>query len=122
MAYIADSVFDNGLLYAQANGSRLDITSAEATTYSEATDSLTLGNDSVTVEAPSDGASDGRRVVVPKVVAGTITGTGDVAFWALTNGTDELLATGAITPQTVTSGNTFSLTAINITLRDATPA
>jgi len=120
MAFIIDAVYDNGLTYAQTNGTRLDITSAEATTYAEATSTLTLGNDAVTVSAPSNGAVDGRRVEVPAITAGTVTGTGDVTYWALTNGTDELIATGTLTSQTVTSGNTFSLSAISITLRDAT--
>ena len=120
MAFIIDAVYDNGLAYAQTNGTRLDITSAEATTYAAATSTLTLGNDTVSVSAPSNGAVDGRRVQVPEITAGTVTGTGDVTYWALTNGTDELIATGTLTSQTVTSGNTFSLSAISITLRDAT--
>ena len=122
MAFITDAVYDNGLTYAQTNGTRLDITSAEATTYAEATSTLTLGNDAVTVSAPSNGAVDGRRVEVPAITAGTVTGTGDAAYWALTDGVGILIATGTLTPQSVTSGNTFSLSAISITLRDATAA
>jgi len=122
MSFIADTVFDNGLAYAQTNGTRLDITSAEATTYAAATSTLTLGNDAVTVGAPSNGAVDGRRVQIPEITAGTVTGTGDATHWALTNGTDKLIATGTITPQAVTNGNTFSLSPISITLRDATAA
>ena len=120
MAFIIDAVYDNGLTYAQTNGTRLDITSAEATTYAAATSTLTLGNDAVTVGTPSNGAVDGRRVQIPEITAGTVTGTGDATHWALTNGTDKLIATGTLTSQSVTSGNTFSLSAISITLRDAT--
>jgi hypothetical protein len=122
MAFIADTIYDNGLSYAQTNGTRLDITSTEATTYAQATSTLTLGNDAVVTAAPSNGAVDGRRVQVPAITAGSVTGTGTAAFWALTDGVGELLATGTITSQGVTSGNTFSLTAISITLRDATAA
>jgi len=120
MAFITDAVYDNGLTYAQTNGTRLDITSAEATTYAEATSTLTLGNDAVTVSAPSNGVVDGRRVEVPAITAGTVTGTGDATYWALTDGVGILVATGTLTSQSVTSGNTFSLSAISITLRDAT--
>lgn len=120
MAFIIDAVYDNGLSYAQTNGTQLDITSAEATTYAEATSTLTLGNDAVTVGAPSNGAVDGRRVEVPAITAGAVTGTGTTTHWALTDGVGELIATGTLTPQSVTSGNTFSLSAISITLRDAT--
>jgi len=122
MAFITDEVYDNGLTYAQTNGTRLDITSAEATTYAEATSTLTLGNDAVTVGAPSNGAVDGRRVEVPAITAGTVTGTGTTTHWALTDGVGILVATGTLTSQSVTSGNTFSLSAISITLRDATAA
>ena len=121
MAFIADSIFDNGLAYAGTNGTRLDITSAEATTYTEATSTNTLGNSTVNTGAPKAGAVDGRRVVVPAITAGSVTATGTAAFYALTDGVGELLATGPLSAtQSVTSGNTFTLDAISLTLRDAT--
>jgi len=122
MSFIADIVFDNGLSYAQTNGTRLDITSAEATTYAAATSTLTLGNDAVVVTAPKNGLVDGRRVEIPAVDAGSVTGSGNASHWALTDGSSKLIATGTLTPQAVTNGNTFSLSAISITLRDATAA
>ena len=121
MAFIADAVFDSGLSYAQTNGTRLDICSAEPTTYAAATSTNTLGNATVTTGAPENGAIDGRRVQVGAITAGSVTGTGTATSWALTDGVGELLATGALTAsQAVTSGNTFTLDAISITLRDAT--
>lgn len=118
--YINDEIFDGGLDYADTNGTRIDITSQVATTRTEAVTTYTLGNDTVNTGAPQAGAVDGRRVQVPAITAGTVTGTGTATHWALTSGT-ELLATGPLTSsQAVTSGNTFSLDAISITLRDAT--
>tara|TARA_R110000796_G_scaffold13733_3_gene44241 strand:+ start:553 stop:915 length:363 start_codon:yes stop_codon:yes gene_type:complete len=120
MAFIADTVFDNGLTVLDTNGTRLDLTSTEATTYAEATSSLTLGNDTVNTGAPEAGAVDGRRVIVPAISAGSVTGTGTAAFWALTDGSSVLYATGALSAsQAITSGNTFSLDAVSITIRDA---
>ncbi|MCP5010294.1 MAG: hypothetical protein GY942_09975 [Aestuariibacter sp.] len=120
MAYINDEVFDQGLDYADTNGTRLDITSQEATTYAEATTTYTLGNDTVNTGAPEAGATDGRRVIVPAITAGSVTGTGTATHWALTNGSSVLIATGALTSsQAVTSGNTFTLDGISITKRDA---
>jgi hypothetical protein len=120
MAFIADTVFDNGLTVVDVNGTRLDITSTEATTYTEATSTFTLGNDTVNTGAPEAGAVDGRRVIVPAIAAGSVTGTGTAAFWALTDGASVLYATGALSAsQSVTSGNTFSLDAVSITIRDA---
>ena len=118
--YINDEVFDGGLDYADTNGTQIDITSQVATTRTEAITTYTLGNDTVNTGAPEAGAVDGRRVQVPAITAGTVTGTNTATHWALTSGT-ELLATGPLTaPQGVTSGNTFSLDAISIALRDAT--
>ncbi len=121
MPFINDEVFDQGLDYADTNGTRIDICSSEPTTYAEATSTLTLGNDTVNTGATQDGATDGRRVIVPAITAGSVTGTGTAAAWALTDGTSILVATGALSSsQAVTSGNTFSLDAISITIRDAT--
>lgn len=121
MAYINDEVFDQGLDYADTNGTRLDICSQEPTTYAEATSTYTLGNDTVNTGATADGATDGRRVIVPAITAGSVTGNGTATHWALTNGSAVLIATGALSSsQAVTSGNTFTLDAISITIRDAT--
>lgn len=120
MAFIADTVFDNGLTVVGTNGTRLDICSAEPTSYAQATSTLTLGNDTVNTGSPQNGVTDGRRVIVPAISAGAVTGTGTAAFWALTDGSSVLYATGALSAsQAVTTGNTFSLDAVSITIRDA---
>ena len=120
MAFINDEVFDQGLDYADTNGTRLDITSAEATTYAEATSTLTLGNDTVNTGATTNGATDGRRVIIPAITSGSVTGTGTATHWALTDGSSVLIATGYLSSsQAVTSGNTFTLDAVSITIRDA---
>ena len=121
MAAINDEVFDQGLDYADTNGTRIDITSTDpGLTYATVTGN-TLGNDTVNTGAPQDGVTDGRRVVVPAISAGSVTGTGTATHWALTNGTNTVIASGALSAsQAVTSGNTFTLDAISITIRDAT--
>jgi hypothetical protein len=120
VAYINDEVFDQGLDYADTNGTRLDICSQEPTTYAEATTTYTLGNDTVNTGATQNGATNGRRVIVPAITAGSVTGTGTATHWALTNGSNTLIATGALSSsQGVTSGNTFTLDAISITIADA---
>lgn len=121
MAFIADTIFDNGLSYAQTNGTRMDITfTQEATTYTEATSTFTCANDTVTTGAPQAGATDGRRVIVGAITAGSVTATQTAGWWALTDGTSELLATGALSAtQGVTSGNSFTLDATDVAIRDA---
>lgn len=121
MAFINDEVFDQGLDYADTNGTRIDICSQEPTTYAQATSTYTLGNktglNTGTTEA---GATDGRRVIVPAITDGSVTGTDTATHWALTDGSAILVATGDLSSsQAVTSGNTFTLDAISITIRDA---
>jgi hypothetical protein len=123
MAYINDEAFDGGLDYLDTNGTRIDICSQEPVTYSEATVDGThsLGNKTgLNTGAPEDGDVDGRKVVVPAITDGSVTETDTATHWALTDGSAILLATGALSaPQAVTDGNTFTLGAIDITIRDA---
>lgn len=121
MAYINDEIFDQGLDYADTNGTRIDICSQEPTTYAAATSTYTLGNKTgLNTGATQDGAIDGRRVVVPAITDGSVTADGTATHWALTDGSAVLLATGALSAsQGVTNGNTFTLDAISITIRDA---
>lgn len=122
MAFIADSVFDAGLATITSGGTRIDITSQEAVTYAGATTTYTLGNKTgLSTGSAQDGATNGRRVIVPAITTGSVTGTGTASHWALTNGSTTLYATGALTStQAVTNGNTFTLDAISITIADAT--
>lgn len=121
MPFINDEVFDQGLDYADTNGTRIDICSQEPTTYAEATSTYTLGNKTgLNTGATQAGATDGRRVIVPAITDGSVTGTGTATHWALSDGSAVLIATGALSAsQAVTSGNTFTLDAISITIRDA---
>ena len=121
MAYINDEVFDQGLDYADTNGTRIDICSQEPVSYAEATSTYTLGNKTgLNTGATEAGATDGRRVIVPSISDGSVSGTGTASHWALTDGASILVATGALSSsQSVTSGNTFTLDAISITIRDA---
>jgi hypothetical protein len=122
MAFIIDAAFDAAIGYMITNGTRLDITSQEATTYAEATSTYTLGNKtSITLGSAEAGDTDGRATAVPAITDGSVTGTGTATHWAITNGSDTLVATGALSSsQAVTSGNDFTLATFDITIRDAT--
>ena len=121
MAYMNDESFDQGLDWVIANGSRIDVCSQEPVTYAAATSTYTLGNKTgLTVGATEAGGTDGRKVVVPAITDGSVTGTATATHWALTDGTSVLVATGALSSsQSMTSGNTLTLDAIDITHRDA---
>lgn len=119
--FIIDNVRDSGLAYATTNITRTDICSQEPTTYTEATSTYTLGNKaSLATGSAQDGAVDGRRVIVPAITDGSVTGTGTASHFAETDATSILVATGALSSsQAVTSGNPFTLDAVSITIRDA---
>lgn len=122
MPYINDEVFDQGLDYADTNGTRIDICyTQEPTTYTEATSTYSCGNKTgLNTGVTQDGATDGRRVIVPAITDGSVTATQTAGWWALTDGASILVATGALSAtQAVTSGNQFTLDAISITIRDA---
>jgi len=122
MSYLNDEVLDQGLDYfAGQTDIRVDICSQEPATYAEATTTYTLGNKTgLTAGATENGDTDGRKVVIPAITDGSVTGSGTATHYAISDvsGT-ALIAAGALSSsQAVTSGNTFTLGAIDITLRD----
>ena len=123
MAFVNDEVRDQGLDWADTNGTQIDICSTDpGGTYATVT-ANTPGNDTVNTGAAEDGAVSGRRVVVPAITLGTVTGNGTASHWALTNGSDTVIASGElVSPVAVTTPGTFSLEAISITIDDATAA
>lgn len=121
MAYLNDNILDSGLSYANTNGDRVDICSQEPATYTEATSTYSLGNDAdASVGAPQNGDVSGRKVTVASISAGSVTSSGTATHHALsyTTGTELLAAQALGASQSVTSGNTFTLTAWDIELPD----
>ena len=121
MATLADRVYDNGLTVLDTEANRVDICSAEPTTYTEATSTNTLGNtNSITISAPADGDTSGRKVTLSAISGASVTATGTATHFAITDTSNSrLLATGSLSAsQAVTSGNTFSLTAVDIEIPD----
>lgn len=123
MPYINDTIRDSGLSsLASATLRRVDINfTSEPTTYTEATSTLTCGNKTtLTMTAIVDGTVDGRKVSTPAITDGTVSATQTAGWWSLTDATSILHAAGALSAsQAVTNGNTFTLDAIDITIRDA---
>jgi hypothetical protein len=121
MATLANRVYDSGLTVLDTEANRVDICSSEPTTYTAATSTNTLGNEtSISISAPTDGDTSGRKVTLSAITSGTVTGTGTATHYAITDtGNSRLLVTGSLSSsQSVTSGNTFSLTAVDIEIPD----
>ena len=124
MTFLSDNVLDNGLNYLTTHGSRMDICSQEPANYTEATSTYSKGNKtSVACGSPTNGDSSGRKVTIGAVTGGSVTGTATVTHWAYskTTSTTELLAAKSLSSsQGVTSGNSWSMAAIDIEIPDAT--
>ena len=121
MATIADRVFDNGLTVLDTEANRIDITSQEATTFTGATVTYTLGNKTtLSIGAPADRTGGGRDVTVAAITDGSVSATGTATHWAIVDTVNSrLLATGALSAsQGVTSGNTFTLASFKIGIPD----
>ena len=121
MATLNDRVFDNGLTVLDTEANAVHITSQEATTYTEATSTYTLGNStSLSIGAPGDRSGGGRKVTVAAITDGSVTATGTGTHYALVDTSNtRLLATGSLTAsQSVTSGNTFTLATFDIGIPD----
>jgi hypothetical protein len=120
MAFISDEVFDQGLDWADITGTRLDITSTDPVGVYGTVTGNSLGIKVIGATPPEDADSGtGRQVTVPAITDGAVTGTDSATYWAIHNATDTVVASGALSaPQDVTSGNTFTLDEILITLRD----
>ncbi len=122
MPFIIDAILDNLSSIAGATTRRVDIVkTAEPTTYTAATSTNTLGNKTgLTMTALGNGAVDGRKVDTPAITDGSVTATDTAGWWGLTDAASVLHAAGALSSsQAVTSGNTFTLDAISLTIRDA---
>ena len=115
MAYLSPNILDNGLAYLVTNGTRLDICSVEPATYAQVV-TYSLGNKSgISIGAPGNRTPTGRKVTVAAITNGAITATDTAGFYAITNGSNELLVAKSLAAsQGVTSGNTFTLTAFDV--------
>lgn len=119
MAFLYDSALDSGLNQITTDGLRLDIGTQDISTYSEIA-TYTLGNTtSVTVSAATDGDSSGRKVTIPAVSTGAVTGSSDASHVYLSDGTDTLVLSYPLSgTQAVSSGNTWTLTSFDIEFPD----
>ena len=120
MATLNDRVFDNGLSVLDTEANAIHITSAEATDFANVS-SVTLGNStSLSIGAPQDRSGGGREVVVAAITDGSVTGTGTATHYAIVDTVNSrLLATGSLTAsQSVTSGNSFTLSSVSIGIPD----
>lgn len=116
--FAAQSVLD-ALLDKVATGTRVDVCSAQPTTYAQATSTYTLAN---TTLAGGDytkaaGSPSGRQVTIGAKSGVSVTGSGTATHVAITDGTNLLYVT-TVTSQALTSGNTVTIPSWKVTVAD----
>lgn len=123
MPFLNDNTLDNGLAALKAAASHVYICSAEPATYTAATSTNALGSKAfgagaVFPGAIAAGAPSGRKLTTAPVTDGSVTANGTASHIAITtNASTRLEFANALTAsQVVTSGNTFTLTALDIRL------
>jgi hypothetical protein len=120
MATLDNRVFDNGLTVLDTEANVIHITSAEATSFANVS-TVTLGNSpSLSIGAPQDRSGGGREVIVAAITDGSATGTGTASHYAIVDTVNSrLLATSTLTAsQSVTDGNTFTLSSVAVGIPD----
>lgn len=121
-ANVSTRVIDFGLNEMDTLSDKIYITSSIATTFTEATSTYALGNNNfgsagAAVGSPAS-ATNARKVSTVAITAGSVTGTGTGAFWAIVDSANSRLnACGSLSAsQALTSGNTFALPSFDITI------
>jgi hypothetical protein len=117
---LGDRVLDNGLTVLDTEATDIVITSALATTYTEANATYVLGRKVLAAGgqfgAPAAASPNGRKVTSNAITDGSVTGTGTATHWATidTVNTRLLAAFALASSQAVTSGNSFAIPAFDI--------
>lgn len=118
MAFLADLVLDSGLYYLVDNGIEVHICTGLPNTYGTMTAASLGSATGLTVGNPENGDANGRKVVIP-AMTGIVVASETGRHWALSNGSDELLAAEALgANQVVTSGNSWTLPNTDVTFPD----
>ena len=121
MPRLENPVYDAALQVLIDDGDRLDLCSQEPTSYTEATSTYSLGNQTtITIGTIADGDVSGRKVTVSATTGGSIGATGTATHYAISDTTGtQLLAAGELTTsQQVVSGNSFTTDAFDIEIPD----
>jgi len=118
MPFLNDRVLDLGLTVLDTEATKIHICLSEPSTFAGVA-GVTLGNKALGaggIGAPGARTPSGRKVTVASFSDGNVTGTGTASHYAIVDETNSrLLAANPLSStQAVTSGNTFSLNAVDI--------
>jgi len=119
--FLSDDILDAAATYVSTYTETLYITNALATTFQEASTTYKMGSkSSPAFTGPADGDVSGRKITVDAITDGVVDATGNASHYALTDDSaTKLLAAGPLNSvESVTTGNVFTLTALDIEFPD----
>ena len=120
MSFLHDSVRDGGLqVITDATSKEMHICTSEPTSRADCLTKSLGQKTGYSVGSPVDGDTNGRKVVCAAITDGAVDTTGTAFVWALISGTVLLASEDLLTSQVVTTPNTFTLPATDITKPDA---
>jgi hypothetical protein len=117
MSSLHNDIYDNGLSQLSSLTEKLYILKADPGVVWANIAAHAVGvKNAPAPGAPGPKAGGGREVVVPQITDGSVTGTDDALFFALTDDSaSKILVSGPLAAgQLVTSGNTFTLTTFKV--------
>ena len=117
MAYADDYLYNALLTILDTEATRLDICDTEPTTFTEATETYTLGfKAGITVSPPIAHDPTGMEVTVSAITDGEVTADGTAGFYAISDTVNSrlLVARALSSTQAVADGNVFSTPAFKI--------
>lgn len=118
MTKVIDAALDAALNYIKTNGTVLHQCSAEPTNYAGIA-AVELASAPVTLTGPTDGDTSGRKVTIPAISGDDVDATGSATHWVLSNGTDTLVASNALSAAVaLDASGTYNSAAIDIELPD----
>lgn len=117
--YIHPNAFDNGLVsITNATSKVLHICSSQPANFAGVA-AVSLGTKtSPTVGSPTSRSPNGRKVVISAITDGSVSANGTATHFALVDGSTLWAAGDLSSSQAVSSGNTFTLAAIDIGIAD----
>lgn len=118
MAFVIDAALDAALDYIRTNGTTLHLCTSEPANYA-AIAAAELASAPVTLSANADGDTSGRKVTIPAITGDDVDTTGTATHWALSNGTDTLVATNSLTASvSLDASGTYNFSATDIEIAD----
>lgn len=119
---IHDDVFDQALNYLKNNAENVYICSTQPTTFTEASSTYKLADvavDSSDFTGPANGDTSGRKITLNQQTGVTVDSSGTAQHLAITDDSaSKLLIVTDFTSQSVTAGNTLTINAFDLELRD----